>query len=332
MQPVRIEGDFDTLARFVSDGLALVSSNGAIAGWSAGAAQATGVAEASALGRSLDELFARVDPPLGFAVLPQDLTIVSRGEHRRALYARALTTEGGWLISFGRQHRFDAIEQLKNEIVTAVSHELKTPIATIKAFATTMRQNPTAATVDREEFLTTIEEQADQLARVVDELLLAGRVDAEHLLTERRDVAIAQLLDDVSRRLGPTRAARIERDVRDVIVNCDGELLGEALAHLIDNALKYSPDTSRVLVTACSDERSAEIRVIDRGIGIGQDHMPYIFERFYRAEANLVSLTGGTGLGLYIVRAVARAHGGAIEVESGIHQGTTMTLRLPVRG
>ncbi len=331
MSHVRVEGDFEAIAAFVTDGLALLTPGGIVAGWSAAAAEVTGIGRLDAMGRSLDELFARIDPPLGFALVPEDLLIVTNDESRRTLHASALTIDDGWLISFGRQNTYGAIEQLKNEIVTAVSHELKTPIATIKAFSQTMRANPDATSVDRAEFLTTIEEQADHLARVVDDLLAAGRVDAEHLLNERALVPLREIVADVKEYLGPTQAARVESDVDGIEVSCDRQLLSHALAHLVENGLKYSADSAPVTIRAEGHDDETKIFVEDRGIGIGADHLPYIFERFYRVESHLVSATGGTGLGLYIAQSVARAHGGGIDVDSKLHAGTTMTMRLPKR-
>jgi signal transduction histidine kinase len=242
-----------------------------------------------------------------------------------------LTIEDGWLVSFGRQATYDAIEQLKSEIVTSVSHELKTPIATIKAFAETMRSNADAIAPQREEYLHTIEEEAERLSKAVDDLLLAGRVDAEHLLTHRASVSVDDVLDIVCERLGPTASSRIERHTGGARVSGDAALLADALEHLIENGLKFSPDTASITVHAESTGDAVSVHVADRGIGIGEEHLPYIFERFYRAERNLVSATGGAGLGLYIARSVARAHGGTISVQSKLHEGATFTLRLPVR-
>ena len=197
---LRVDVDFDALADCISDGIAYIGSEGLVAAWSAGATAITGIPRAEAIGKSLDELFSRIEPSLGFAVVPEPIVLFSQDERRRSLHATVLTIDEGWLISFGREARFAAIEQLKEEIVAAVSHELKTPIATIKAFATTMRANPEALADDRNEFLATIEEQADRLTRAVDDLLLVGRVNAQHLLATRADFPLDRLLERASRR------------------------------------------------------------------------------------------------------------------------------------
>jgi signal transduction histidine kinase len=331
MRRVRVDVDFDALTQFVSDGLAYVLQDGTVGGWSEAAAAVTEITRLDASGTSLERLFARIEPPLEFAPLPQELVLWTKGEHRRPLHATSFSLEDGWLISFGREQNFAAIEQLKSEIVTAVSHELKTPIATIKAFATTLRQNPGTSESDRDEYLATIEEEADRLARGVDELLLAGRVDAAHLVTRRERITIEALLDHARSRIGPTRFARVVHRTDGVTVDGDPVLLGEALEHLIDNALKFSSDTAPVEVDAAHEDGITSIRVIDRGVGIAADHLPYIFERFYRAERELTATTGGSGLGLYVARAIAHAHGGSLAVERTGRAGTVMQLRIPAR-
>ncbi len=328
---VRIDVDFDSLARLTSDGIALISGDGLVAGWSANAASISGIERAAAIGKSLDELFARVDPPLGFALAPEDFTIQCKDENRKILHATVLTIDDGWLLSFGHETRFAAIEQLKSEIVTAVSHELRTPIATIKAFATTLRSNPQESNAHLAEYLATIEEQADRLSHAVDDLLLVGRVGAEFLLTRREVVALDAILDTVTARLGPSATERMDRVGTDVEISGDPDLLAEAIGHLVENGLKFSADSARVTIKGAIEDSWCVVRVCDGGIGIADEHLPYIFERFYRVERNLTSPTGGSGLGLSVASAIARAHGGSLEVSSTIHVGSTFTLRVPVR-
>jgi two-component system, OmpR family, phosphate regulon sensor histidine kinase PhoR len=327
---LRVDVDFDALADCISDGIAFVGASGRVDAWSSGAATITGIARADAVSTLLDELFARVEPPLGLAVVPQPIELLTKDERRRVLHATVLSIDDGWLLSFGREVRFAAIEQLKDEIVAAVSHELKTPIATIKAYATTLLANPEAlAASERHDFLSTIEQQADHLTRVVDDLLLVGRVNAKHLLERRASVTLDRLLDAATDRLGPSAAERIERVSTAVTLSGDPDLLGNALLHLVDNALKFSPDTAPVVIEGHDEGERVAVRISDRGIGIGEEHLPYIFDRFYRVERNLTAATGGSGLGLTIAREIVQAHGGTLAVESTPHAGSTFTMLLP---
>lgn len=330
MTHLRVDLDFDAFAHFVSDGLVYVGTDGLVTAWSGTAAAVTGISGPDALGRSLDELFASVEPGLGFAAVPEPLELWSSDEHRRRIHATMLSVDDGWLISFGPQQRYAAIDQLKNELIAAVSHELKTPIATIKAYATTMRMNPGIVDDERTEYLKTIEEEADRLGRAVEDLLRVGRVAAPHLLRERRTVALDEVLDDIAARLGPSAAARIERHATDVTLVCDPDLAIEAIGRVIENALKFSADTTSVVVDATPVPGGVRVVVRDRGIGIGAEHLPYIFERFYRVERSLTS-TAGTGLGLSIVREIVHAHGGSITVESTPHEGSAFALHFPER-
>jgi signal transduction histidine kinase len=327
---LRVDVDFDALADCISDGIAVVGVEGLVSAWSNGAAAITGIARVDAVGKSLSELFTRIEPPLALAVVPEPIELLGSDERRRVLHATALSIDDGWLLSFGREVRFAAIEQLKDEIVAAVSHELKTPIATIKAYATTLRANTNAlAEGDRQEFLSTIEEQADRLARAVEDLLLVGRVNAKHLLAKRASFSLDRLLDATAERLGPTASERLERISTAVTLNGDPDLLGNALLHLVENALKFSPDSASVVVEGADEGERVAVRVRDHGIGIGEEHLPYIFERFYRVDRNLTAATGGSGLGLTIAREIVQAHGGTLAVESTPHRGSTFTMVLP---
>jgi len=194
-----------------------------------------------------------------------------------------------------------------------------------------LRHNPAESTNNLIEYLATIEEQADRLAHAVDNLLLVGRVGAEFLLTRREATKLDTILDEISTRLGPSASARIAREGTSIGVSGDPELLVDALGHLIENALKFSADGSTVTVSASVDDGVTVMEVRDRGIGIADEHLEYIFERFYRVERNLTATTGGSGLGLSVARAIAHAHGGSLKAQSTVHVGSTFTLRVPVR-
>jgi len=230
-----------------------------------------------------------------------------------------------------RPARYAEIEQLKNELLGSLSHEMRTPLATIKAYASTLRSNPDALAGERDEYLATIERQADRLARFVDDLLLLGRVDAQHLLARRVNVTVDYLLDAAQERLGGAATARIERHATHVQLDGDPELLADALMHLVDNALKFSAPQTHVRIEARAEGKRVAVAVHDRGIGILPEHLPYIFERFYRVERNLAAPASGSGLGLAIAREIVQAHGGTLQVESVPQQGSTFTMAFPMR-
>jgi signal transduction histidine kinase len=228
--------------------------------------------------------------------------------------------------------RIDEIEQLKNELVSTVSHELKTPLAAIKAYTATLRQNPELFAEKREEYLRIIEEQTDRLARLIDDLLLVTRVEAGQLLRKRTTVALEAVLDEALAEIhfDNTRYP-VVRETANATVSGDSDRLRDLFRNLIENAIKYSPDGSTIAIRAREEPDATIVEVSDSGIGISADDLPYVFERFYRVDSEAVEAAGGSGLGLYIARAIVRAHGGTILAGSEPGRGTTFTISLPKR-
>lgn len=319
---------FDELARFSLDGFGLIDATGKIAAWSEVAAVQTAVPAAEALGRNFADLFLNTDALIHSTHSPGTIQIgIAREKPTRWLRATALALKDGWLISFGPQRRHDRIEELKNELLGVISHELYTPIATIKAAAAVLRDTPS---VERDQYLAAIDEQSDRLARAVDRLMQAARVDADQLPERRERVALDAVLDDALARLGAdARLRRFRRQTNGVDVNADPNLLRDILTHLIENAMKFSASESVIEVSAATRNSCTIITVRDHGVGIEREHFPYIFERFYRVEDALTASTGGYGLGLYIVNGLVQAHGGTITVESELGVGSTFTIEIP---
>ena len=323
----------EVLSRLTHEGLAFVGDDGRIVVWNEAAASLCGIDAKRALGALLSDLF--VTPDAALLSLgdhePQQVRLVTRDDPDRSIGIASVRLAKGWLISFGPQRQFTAIEQMKSEIVAAVSHELKTPIATIKAYATTLRENPERVAHERDEYLHTIEQQADRLTHAVDDLLVAARVDVAHLLKRRVSIGLGTFFSEIIASFAKDDAERIRCSANDLVITGDPELLREAFTHLLDNAVKFSSRASVVRVDASLEGIVATISVRDEGIGIAEDHLPYIFERFYRVESDLAAARSGSGLGLYVARAVVRAHGGTITVESSPGRGSAFVVTLPVR-
>lgn len=242
------------------------------------------------------------------------------------------STIDGWMIAFAPKRVIEEIEQLKKELVSTVSHELKTPLAAIKAYTATLRSNPALYESHRDEFLGVVEQQADRLSRLVDDMLLVTRVESGQMLRRRLVVSLDSVLDDALRdvRYDPVMHP-IERRSAGVTLSGDPERLRDVFRNLLENALKYSPQGGAIEIAGDSTAQQTVIRIRDRGVGIAAADLPYIFDRFFRSESEQTKHVGGSGLGLYIVHALVRAHGGTIDVHSEPGAGTTFTLRLPVR-
>lgn len=330
---------FDALLGVAADGIAHIDATGVVARWNVAAEAISGIAADRALGGPVDAIVPggwtsiRSVPLDGLPHLVRWTFGPAGRAPVRAQVVAILRAGGvdGWLVSFAPQQRFDEIEQLKNELIGSISHELKTPLATIKAYVETLRDNRLTPETARE-YLTVMGDQADRLARAIDDLLLVSRVEAGQLLKRRETIPLDAVLDAALAAIAFDGAAHpLHRETAGVMISGDPDLLSDALAQVLENAAKFSAPGQAVEVRGESREGRCLITVSDRGIGIADDHLPYIFDRFYRVDRALAAASDGSGLGLFIASALARAHGGTIEVRSEPGRGSTFTLSLPVR-
>ncbi len=229
-------------------------------------------------------------------------------------------------------------EQHEN-FINAVTHELKTPIASVKLHLQTLQQRP----VDegkRQEFYQVMVDDCDRLLGTVEQVLRAGRLRAPQEKGGYRPVDLGRVMNEclalaqTRYRLTPGELTyrALFRNDRSPQVMGDEEDLKAVILNLVDNAIKYSGDKVSVSVElAQSDSRAATIKVSDKGIGVPVSELGQIFKRFYRIPGSMTSRIKGAGLGLFIVRAVVARHGGTVFAESdGPGQGTTFTVQLPV--
>ena len=322
-----------------SDGIAVLDADTSVTNWNPAAARFSGIGAPEAIGLFARDLVenadALLDVPADGRPHRREAVVVNGGVRRRlrasVLGLGPLNEIDGWIVSFSPQRRYAEIEQLKNEFVGAISHELKTPLATIKAFAEVLRKDGLDS--DRADtFLATIDEQTERLARMIDELLSISRVAPEQLLTRRVTVAVDEVVNAALEIVAASGSHPIvERELGDVAVSGDPALIAQALAQLIDNAVKFSPTKSPILISAERHDDYSSIAVRDCGIGIDDEHLPYIFDQFYRVDRSLDSPVGGIGVGLFIANSLVRAHGGSIVVATTSGHGSTFTLSFPVR-
>ena len=221
-----------------------------------------------------------------------------------------------------------ALEQLQREVLAMVTHDLKTPLTSIKAMAQLMQRRG----VYREQSVTNIVAQAERLERLVNDLLDVSRLETGRLELQRETVdlvAVVRETVEAARALSPAHRISVEAPDRPLMGEFDYHRLAQILQNLLSNAVRYSPagSTIRVSVTDLGD--AAQIAVSDQGPGIPPEALARIFERFYRAEAAAVSQPQGLGLGLYIARGLVEAHGGRVWAESTAGQGSTFYVRLP---
>jgi two-component system phosphate regulon sensor histidine kinase PhoR len=235
--------------------------------------------------------------------------------------------------------RLKKLENIRRDFVANVSHELKTPITSIKGYAETIIDGGMEDREQDKEFLNVIVRQADRLHAIVDDLLSLSRIEQE---TEHDQIQLVNgslkevLLEafEVCEIKAVEKQISLELDCPDdVQVPMDGPLLEQAVVNLLVNAIKYSHEGGRVAVTVshgeAEDQGTVALSVRDFGVGIEQKHLPRLFERFYRSDKARSRKLGGTGLGLAIVKHIAQVHNGTVTVESELGEGTVFTILLP---
>jgi two-component system phosphate regulon sensor histidine kinase PhoR len=241
----------------------------------------------------------------------------------------------GALVVLSDTTRLRHLENIRREFVANVSHELKTPITSIKGYVETLQEGAIDDKGNARKFLEIIFKQADLLHALVDDLLSLSQIEQE---AEREEVHLAE---EPVRRIIEAAIAAYETRARErhiqVLLQCRGEiivkansrLLEQAVGNLLDNAIKYSEPRGTVKIEVTQNEGEVAIKVSDHGSGIAPEHLPRLFERFYRVDKGRSRELGGTGLGLAIVKHIIQAHGGDVTVESTPGKGSTFTIHLP---
>ncbi len=226
------------------------------------------------------------------------------------------------------------VARVRRDFVANVSHELKTPVGALALLAETLLEAADDPDASRR-FAERIHHESQRLARLVKELLELSRLQGAEPLPAPRPVSVDRIITEVVDRTGTGASAKgIDLAVsatRGLTVYGNEGQLVTAVANLVENAITYSPEDTKVSIDATVIGDNVHIVVADQGIGISAKDLDRIFERFYRADQARSRDTGGTGLGLAIVRHIAVNHGGRIDVESTVGVGSTFTLRLPAR-
>ncbi|GAA2618847.1 ATP-binding protein [Dactylosporangium fulvum] len=269
-------------------------------------------------------------------VVELDLPRITHGDPL-GVNVRAVALDGGRVAieatDVTEAHR---VARVRRDFVANVSHELKTPVGALQLLAEALLdatdKDPAAAI----RFAERIKHESSRLGRLVSELLELSRLQGAEPLPEPEPVDVDKIMAEVlDRTKTPASAKEIEvsfQGVRGLTVYGNENQLVTAVVNLMENAIAYSPESTRVIVTtSASEDGFVEIAVADQGIGIEPRDLDRIFERFYRADRARSRATGGTGLGLAIVKHISTNHGGWVTVTSTVGVGSTFTLRLPSR-
>ena len=227
------------------------------------------------------------------------------------------------------------IEESRQEFVSNVSHELKTPLASMKVLADSLLVQEGAPVELYQEFMKDIAEEIDRKNTIISDLLTLVKMDRKAAEVNVAVTDINEFLEQILKRLRPiAEKEKVEvvfESNRSVSAEIDATKLSLAFTNLVENAIKYNKENGWVRVTLDADHKYFYVKVSDSGIGIPQESLDNIFERFYRCDKSHSREIGGTGLGLAITKNAVVAHGGAIKVQSVVGEGTTFTVRIPLR-
>ena len=255
------------------------------------------------------------------------------GDYSVRVRTRSRDEVGQLAQAFNRMStELESLERTRRDLVANVSHELKTPIAAIRAHLENLLdgvEEPDPRTI---QIMLT---QSERLGRLVEQLLDLSRLDSGEVPLHRERVSVGPLVSRVVSEISVARQAAdvaIERAIPDDLppLDADEERLHQVLFNLVDNALRFTPPGGEVTIAADRRNGSVEISVADTGVGIPGEHLPKLFERFYRVDPARSREDGGTGIGLAIARSVVEAHGGHIKAESVPGRGSVFSFDLPV--
>jgi len=237
---------------------------------------------------------------------------------------------GGAVAVLRDQTETERVEKTRRDFIANVSHELRTPLTSIQGYTETLLD--TAQEEDRD-FLEVIRKNAIRMSRLTEDLLTLARVESGEQRFDIQPVTPAELVREAVqnfREIARTHGAELQvEDAASDQVSADREAIHQVFSNLIDNALKYGGSSGRVVLGARPAGRVVEFYVRDFGPGISSEHLPRLFERFYRVDKARSRESGGTGLGLAIAKHIVLAHGGAIRAESELNHGSTFLFTLP---
>jgi signal transduction histidine kinase len=224
--------------------------------------------------------------------------------------------------------------RLKEELISTLAHEMRTPLTSIKGYATALLMEDIAFSPStQQEFLQIIDEECDILQALIHDLLESSIIDAGLLRLEMQPVLLPRVVKDVIEELAHQSKSHqfiIDFSAGFPVVDADPQRIAQVLRNLMDNAIKYSPSGGLIVVRGEADAHEAIVSVSDQGVGIAPEHLNRLFEKYFRIESGLVRHVVGSGLGLPIAHTIVQSHNGRIWAESRLGEGTTFFFALPV--
>ena len=327
----------------VADGIVAVDREGRVVLWNPAAERVTGVQQGEALGRTPAEALGRpLEAAEGVSGGSRLVPIRRGGEEVWLSLSEAVMTDPTGAVA-GRIYAFRdisaerSVEQMKSDFVSTVSHELRTPLTSIYGFAETLlREDVHFGEDERATFLRYIASESERLTSIVDRLLSVAQLDTGDMTVQIAETDVAAVVSEAVRSIESQDGQDAHRFVvaledEPLAAEADGDKLGQVLAHLLDNAIRYSPAGGTVTVAARRKADAVEVSVEDEGVGIPHAEQERIFRKFYRGDAASGAVgAGATGLGLFLAEGLVTAMGGRIWVDSDEGRGSTFVLELRV--
>ena len=225
----------------------------------------------------------------------------------------------------------DQMENMRQEFISNVSHEIQSPLTSIRGFAQAL-ENDQLTLEERHHYLGIIENESTRLSRITEDLLKLASLESEQLKFEPKSYRLDKQIRSVILACEPQwrdKAISMEISLEELEISADEDLLSQVWINLIHNSIKFTPQAGSIKVTLRQNGQKAEFSVSDTGVGISEEDQERIFERFYKADRSRTRSIGGSGLGLSIVKKIIDLHKGLIEVESKVGTGTTFIVSLP---
>ncbi len=241
----------------------------------------------------------------------------------------------GILIVLNDVTRLRRLENMRKDFAANVSHEIKTPLTAIKGFVETLKTGALNRPEEAAKFLGIIEKHTNRLNAIIDDLmklsLIEQKTDKKEILLENRFLLpILQSARQLCQSMADEKAIQIMLLCEETLsINLNAALIEQAFVNLLDNAIKYSGPGGSIEIKAKKTDAGVAVSFQDHGIGIAPEHLPRLFERFYRADPSRSRKLGGTGLGLAIVKHIVNAHGGKATVESAPGKGSEFVVHIP---
>ena len=270
------------------------------------------------------------------AELSAGIERMSKGDYQHRVHVPGRSEMAQLAEAFNQMsEQVRSLEDARNQFVSNASHELKTPLATIKILVESMMYEDGMDPELRREFLGDIDKEIDRLSSVVGDLLTLVHIDSHKLKLRRERMVFADTVRETAARLTPLAQKRGQEITTQITDECemfaDPGKLAQVCYNIIENGIKYTPDGGKISIRLRRAGRDAVLEISDSGVGIPEEDLPHVFDRFYRVDKARSRDTGGTGLGLSIVQQIVRLHAGSVTVQSEQGKGTTFTVQLPVR-